>query len=60
MAMTVRELIEALSQIDSELPVIAEGCDCTNPVVRISVQPTASFFGHVTPAHCFLAVEEAS
>ena len=36
--MNVRELIATLSELDGDLDVSGEGCDCTNPVKGVSVQ----------------------
>lgn len=35
--MTVSELIAGLSELDPDLKVWAEGCDCTNKVVAVDV-----------------------
>ena len=38
--MTVAELIAALQQIEDQTKtVLAEGCDCINPAVGVSVDP---------------------
>ena len=36
--MNVRELIATLSELDGDLDVSGEGCDCINPVKGASVQ----------------------
>lgn len=56
--MTVQELMDALMEIeDKSLRVIAEGCDCANPVVRVEeVAERDGLYGH-SPAKIYLVVE---
>lgn len=37
--MTVAELIAALQALQPDAEVLAEGCDCINPVVRVDADP---------------------
>lgn len=34
---TIGELIEELSRLDPAMKVLAEGCDCINPITQVGV-----------------------
>lgn len=57
--MNVRELIDALSQLDPEMPVIAEGCDCSNPAKGVSVSPAwlGTELFPASPPRCLIEVD---
>ncbi len=55
--LTVRELIAALSEMDGDLPVIAEGCDCSNSVVGATFEEGRTVGAWVTPPHAYLTID---
>ena len=55
---TVREMIAALSDMDPDLPVYVEGCDCIHPG-RIATHEPASTYND-RPEHCLIGQSEAT